>query len=187
MVGRFAIANKSSKGPDKSGEAESIVGSAIGGFGGPATLFFAAGFAVAAAGGAGLAEAGTWLAAAPGFGAAASILLFEAADWLAAAPSLLPDAPSLLPDAPSLLCDAPNLLCDAATLLSCGPGLLAAVLLADGSPARPISPADVSVWPGAAPKPLAEGLRAMFEARGFAEGSHSEPGHFVIEKAFVER
>ncbi|HBK05577.1 MAG TPA: ferredoxin--NADP(+) reductase, partial [Acetobacteraceae bacterium] len=25
------------------------------------------------------------------------------------------------------------------------------------------------------------------EARGFAEGSHSEPGHFVIEKAFVER
>jgi ferredoxin--NADP+ reductase len=30
-------------------------------------------------------------------------------------------------------------------------------------------------------------LRQMFEARGFLEGSHSEPGHFVIEKAFVER
>src|SRR5882762_8160224 len=30
-------------------------------------------------------------------------------------------------------------------------------------------------------------LKQMFEARGFLEGSHSEPGHFVIEKAFVER
>ena len=30
-------------------------------------------------------------------------------------------------------------------------------------------------------------LRAMFTARGFLEGNHSEPGHFVIEKAFVER
>jgi len=30
-------------------------------------------------------------------------------------------------------------------------------------------------------------LRLVLEARGFAEGSHSEPGHFVIEKAFVER
>jgi len=27
----------------------------------------------------------------------------------------------------------------------------------------------------------------MFEARGFLEGSNSTPGHFVIEKAFVER
>jgi ferredoxin/flavodoxin---NADP+ reductase len=34
---------------------------------------------------------------------------------------------------------------------------------------------------------MLEELRAMFEARGFAEGSHGEPGHFVIEKAFVER
>src|ERR1700757_1635371 len=34
---------------------------------------------------------------------------------------------------------------------------------------------------------MLEQLRAMFEARGFAEGSTSEPGHFVIEKAFVER
>jgi ferredoxin--NADP+ reductase len=30
-------------------------------------------------------------------------------------------------------------------------------------------------------------LRHMFETRGFTEGSNSEPGHFVIEKAFVER
>ena len=30
-------------------------------------------------------------------------------------------------------------------------------------------------------------LREMFEQRGFLEGNHAEPGHFVIEKAFVER
>jgi len=30
-------------------------------------------------------------------------------------------------------------------------------------------------------------LRAIFEQRGFVEGSHSAPGQFVIEKAFVER
>jgi ferredoxin--NADP+ reductase len=30
-------------------------------------------------------------------------------------------------------------------------------------------------------------LRAMLSERGFAEGNHSDPGHFVIEKAFVER
>jgi ferredoxin--NADP+ reductase len=34
---------------------------------------------------------------------------------------------------------------------------------------------------------MLEELKQMFEARGFAEGNHSEPGHFVIEKAFVER
>jgi len=36
------------------------------------------------------------------------------------------------------------------------------------------------------PSMLAD-LKDMFEARGFAEGNSSEPGHFVIEKAFVER
>jgi ferredoxin/flavodoxin---NADP+ reductase len=36
------------------------------------------------------------------------------------------------------------------------------------------------------PAMLAE-LPAMLIARGFAEGSHGEPGHFVVEKAFVER
>jgi ferredoxin/flavodoxin---NADP+ reductase len=30
-------------------------------------------------------------------------------------------------------------------------------------------------------------LRQMFEARGLLEGNNSAPGHFVIEKAFVER
>jgi ferredoxin--NADP+ reductase len=34
---------------------------------------------------------------------------------------------------------------------------------------------------------MLEELRVMFEARGFAEGNNSGPGHFVIEKAFVER
>ena len=34
---------------------------------------------------------------------------------------------------------------------------------------------------------MLEELRQMLETRGFSEGSHSEPGHFVIEKAFVER
>jgi ferredoxin--NADP+ reductase len=34
---------------------------------------------------------------------------------------------------------------------------------------------------------MLEELRQLFETRGFLEGSHSEPGHFVIEKAFVER
>jgi ferredoxin--NADP+ reductase len=29
--------------------------------------------------------------------------------------------------------------------------------------------------------------KAMLEGRGFIEGNHGEPGHFVIEKAFVER
>jgi ferredoxin--NADP+ reductase len=30
-------------------------------------------------------------------------------------------------------------------------------------------------------------LRLLFEQRGFLEGNHSEPGHYVTEKAFVER
>ena len=34
---------------------------------------------------------------------------------------------------------------------------------------------------------MLEDLRVMFEDAGFSEGSHSEPGHFVVEKAFVER
>src|SRR5262249_22513734 len=34
---------------------------------------------------------------------------------------------------------------------------------------------------------MLEELHAMFMARGLVEGNHTEPGHFVIEKAFVER
>lgn len=30
-------------------------------------------------------------------------------------------------------------------------------------------------------------LRALLDRRGYVEGNHSEPGHYVIEKAFVER
>ena len=30
-------------------------------------------------------------------------------------------------------------------------------------------------------------LRVIFDQRGFIEGNHFEPGHFVIEKAFVEQ
>ncbi len=36
------------------------------------------------------------------------------------------------------------------------------------------------------PNMLAD-LQAMLEARHFHEGNHSHPGHFVIEKAFVEK
>ena len=34
---------------------------------------------------------------------------------------------------------------------------------------------------------MLEELHAMLTARGFVEGNHSDPGHFVVEKAFVER
>jgi len=34
---------------------------------------------------------------------------------------------------------------------------------------------------------MLEDLRSILKQRGFSEGNHSEPGHFVIEKAFVER
>jgi ferredoxin/flavodoxin---NADP+ reductase len=34
---------------------------------------------------------------------------------------------------------------------------------------------------------MLEELRQLFEARGLLEGNNSAPGHFVIEKAFVER
>jgi ferredoxin--NADP+ reductase len=34
---------------------------------------------------------------------------------------------------------------------------------------------------------LLRDARAMLEQRGYEEGNHGEPGHFVIEKAFVER
>jgi ferredoxin--NADP+ reductase len=34
---------------------------------------------------------------------------------------------------------------------------------------------------------MLEDLRVILKDLGFTEGNHSEPGHFVIEKAFVER
>ena len=30
-------------------------------------------------------------------------------------------------------------------------------------------------------------ITTLLKQRGFAEGSHSQPGHYVIEKAFVEK
>jgi ferredoxin--NADP+ reductase len=30
-------------------------------------------------------------------------------------------------------------------------------------------------------------INALLKSRGFQEGNHSEPGHYVIEKAFVEK
>ena len=36
------------------------------------------------------------------------------------------------------------------------------------------------------PHMLAE-MTTLLEQRGFAEGNHSVPGHYVIEKAFVEK
>jgi ferredoxin--NADP+ reductase len=35
--------------------------------------------------------------------------------------------------------------------------------------------------------PMLADLRALLVERGFSEGNHSVPGHFVIEKAFAER
>jgi ferredoxin--NADP+ reductase len=34
---------------------------------------------------------------------------------------------------------------------------------------------------------MLDDLRVILKGRGFSEGNHSTPGHFVIEKAFVER
>jgi hypothetical protein len=34
---------------------------------------------------------------------------------------------------------------------------------------------------------IASTLTAVLKRRNFVEGSHSEPGHFVIEKAFVAK
>jgi ferredoxin--NADP+ reductase len=50
----------------------------------------------------------------------------------------------------------------------------------------PLDIADDRIMMCGSPAMLEE-LRQMFEARGFVEGSHGEGGHFVIEKAFVER
>ncbi len=30
-------------------------------------------------------------------------------------------------------------------------------------------------------------MAALLKKRGFEEGNHSEPGHYVVEKAFVEK
>jgi ferredoxin/flavodoxin---NADP+ reductase len=50
----------------------------------------------------------------------------------------------------------------------------------------PLDPGEDRVMLCGSPAMLQE-LRAMLDGRGFQEGSHSEPGHYVIEKAFVEK
>jgi ferredoxin--NADP+ reductase len=49
-----------------------------------------------------------------------------------------------------------------------------------------LNPAEDRVMLCGSPAMLAD-LKPLLESRGFAEGSSSEPGHFVIERAFVER
>ena len=49
-----------------------------------------------------------------------------------------------------------------------------------------LDPAEDRVMLCGSPAMLSD-LRTLLEAAGFAEGSHSEPGHFVVERAFAER
>lgn len=50
----------------------------------------------------------------------------------------------------------------------------------------PLDPAQDRVMLCGSPAML-EDLRCLLELRGFVEGSHAQPGHFVVERAFVER
>lgn len=64
-------------------------------------------------------------------------------------------------------------------------------LLSDGTLAEDLSlpafgPADDRVMLCGSP-PFLEDMIRLLETRGFTEGSHSRPGQYVIEKAFVEK
>ena len=50
----------------------------------------------------------------------------------------------------------------------------------------PISPERDRVMLCGSPAMLAD-MSALLKERGFSEGNHSEPGHYVVEKAFVEK
>ena len=50
----------------------------------------------------------------------------------------------------------------------------------------PASAADDRFMLCGSPRMIAD-IRAHLDARGYTEGNHGEPGHFVIEKAFAER
>ncbi|HUB13962.1 MAG TPA: ferredoxin--NADP reductase [Acetobacteraceae bacterium] len=50
----------------------------------------------------------------------------------------------------------------------------------------PLDPAQDRAMLCGSPAMLGD-LRRLLESRGFTEGSHSEPGQFVVERAFVER
>ncbi|HEY8565434.1 MAG TPA: ferredoxin--NADP reductase [Beijerinckiaceae bacterium] len=49
-----------------------------------------------------------------------------------------------------------------------------------------LGPTDDRIMLCGSPAMVAD-IRALLGGRGFAEGNHSEPGHFVVERAFVER
>jgi ferredoxin--NADP+ reductase len=51
---------------------------------------------------------------------------------------------------------------------------------------RPIAPADDRIMLCGSPSMLRDVVGILRE-RGFEEGNHSEPGHYVIERAFVEK
>jgi ferredoxin--NADP+ reductase len=50
----------------------------------------------------------------------------------------------------------------------------------------PLDPANDRVMLCGGPAMLAD-LQTLLVGRGFSEGSQSEPGHYVVEKAFVEK
>ena len=50
----------------------------------------------------------------------------------------------------------------------------------------PISPENDRVMLCGSPD-MVQDIRTLLDSRGFEEGNHGEPGHFVVEKAFVER
>ena len=51
---------------------------------------------------------------------------------------------------------------------------------------KPIDPAVDRMMLCGSPAMIAD-TKALLESKGFDEGSGTKPGHFVIEKAFVER
>jgi len=64
--------------------------------------------------------------------------------------------------------------------------LIASGKLAEEIGLPPIGPAEDRLMLCGSPQMIAD-TRALLEERGFSEGNHSEPGHYVVEKAFVER
>src|SRR5215831_19244083 len=64
--------------------------------------------------------------------------------------------------------------------------LITSAQLFDDIGQQPLDIASDRIMMCGSPAMLGE-LRQLFETRGFTEGSNNEPGHFVIEKAFVGR
>lgn len=69
-------------------------------------------------------------------------------------------------------------------------GRITHLLASDTLPADiglpPLSPENDRVMLCGSPQMLLD-LRALLAERGFVEGNHGEPGHFIVEKAFAER